>query len=114
MGAREFVGGRAQVHFGVVQDEVFEGHERALQPQAGAGIHKMRPAHPPVPDGARPQALIKARERVVGGRERARKRVPGQRIGDRRKPLRDKGPKRVTEANCHKPSATDMVNEVLR
>ena len=37
------MGGRADVHAGVVQHEVFEVHEFALEPQGGAAFRKMRP-----------------------------------------------------------------------
>ncbi len=79
--AREFVGGRALVHLGVVQDKVFEMHQLALEPQAGAGVQEMRPADPPLPDRACAEALVEARQGVLGGRERARERRPGQRTG---------------------------------
>ena len=80
--AREVVGGRAQVHGGVVPDKVFEVHQRALEPQAGAGVHDVRAADPPLPDRACAEALVAARHGILGGRERARERRPGQRIGD--------------------------------
>ena len=81
MGPREFVGGRALIHPRVVQDEIFEVQQLALEPQAGAGVQKMRPADPPRPDRALAKALVEAREGVLGGRERASERPPGQRIG---------------------------------
>ena len=61
---------------------IFEVHQLTLEPQAGAGVHEVRPAHPPLPDRALTEALVEAREGVFGGRERARKGVPGQRIRD--------------------------------
>ena len=80
---REVVGGRAQVHGGVVPDKVFEVRQRAREPQAGAGVQDVRAADPPLSDRARAEALVAARQKILGGRERARERRPGQRIGDR-------------------------------
>ena len=40
MGAGELVGRGADVHAGVVENEIFEVDELALQPQAGAGVGK--------------------------------------------------------------------------
>ena len=89
--AREFAGGRAQVHGGVVPDTVFEGHQRALEPQAGAGVHDVRAADPPLPDQACAEALVAARHGILGGGERARERRPGQRIGGPVSPWEPKG-----------------------
>jgi hypothetical protein len=50
-----------------MQDEVFRVQELTLEPEAGAGIYEMRPADPTLPDGARPKALVEARERVLDG-----------------------------------------------
>jgi hypothetical protein len=55
VGARQRVRGRAQIPLSVVQDEVFEVHQLALQPQAGAGVHKMRPVHHPFRMGLIPK-----------------------------------------------------------
>ena len=82
MGPREFVGWRALIHPGVVQDEIFEVQQLALEPQAGAGVQKVRAADPPRPDRALAKALVEAREGVLGGRERAREGGPGQWVGD--------------------------------
>jgi hypothetical protein len=79
---RQIVGWGAEVHAGVVQDEVFEMHERALKPQAGAGVDKMRAADPALPDRALAQPVVEARQRVFGRGERAGERCPGQRIGE--------------------------------
>jgi hypothetical protein len=49
-----------------VQDEVFEVHERAPEPQAGAGVDKMRAADPALADRALAEALVEARQRVLG------------------------------------------------
>ena len=73
---------RTLVHSGVVPDEVLQMHQRALEPQAGAGVQDVRAADPPLPDQACAEALVAARHGILGGRERARERRPGQRIGD--------------------------------
>ncbi len=80
MRAREVVGGRAQVHFGVVPDKVFEVHERAREPQAGAdSMRGVRRIHPS--DRARAEALVEARQTILGGRERAGEAVQGSGSG---------------------------------
>ena len=67
MGAGQFVGGRAKIHFGVMEDEVFEVDEFAGEPQAGAGVVKMRAGVKTVAQGAGAQALVEAGEGVLGG-----------------------------------------------
>ena len=67
MRAGQFVGGRAQIHFGVVEDEVFEVDEFAGEPEAGAGVVKMRAGAKTVAQGAGAQALVEAGEGVLGG-----------------------------------------------
>ena len=59
------------IHAGVMQDEVLEADERAGEPEAGAGVLEMGPADKTLGDRARPDALIEAGERILGGRERA-------------------------------------------
>ena len=67
MGAGQFVGGRAKIHFGVVENEVFEVDEFAGEPEAGAGVVKMRAGVKTVAQGAGAQALVEAGEGVLGG-----------------------------------------------
>ena len=80
MGARQFVGGRAKIHFGVVENEVFEVDEFAGEPEAGAGVVKMRAGVKTVAQGAGAQALVEAarasrrRRRPSRGRCRGAKR----------------------------------------
>ena len=81
VGAREFVGGDADVHAGVVQNEVLQVDELALDPERGGGVGKMRPRDPAVADGARSQPLVEPRQRVFGARQRPRELAPRQRIG---------------------------------
>ncbi|UQE03863.1 hypothetical protein JEY30_49650 (plasmid) [Bradyrhizobium japonicum] len=58
MGARQLVGGGADVHAGVVEDEVIEVDKFAVQPQTGAGISEVRPADCAVADWAFGQPLV--------------------------------------------------------
>ena len=80
MGAGEFVGGRSDVHAGVVQHEVFEVDELALEPERGGGVGEVGPRDPAVADGARSQPLVEPRQRVFGARERPREVGPRERI----------------------------------
>ena len=73
-GADELGGRGAGVHLGVVQDEVFEMRQPALDPQRGAGVGKMRCVrNPPLPDRAGAQPLVEPGERVLGLRQRERR-----------------------------------------
>ena len=76
------MGGRADVHAGVMQDEVLEGDELAGEPEAGAGVLEMRPADKTLGDRARPDALVEAGERVFGGGERIFQRIQDAAVGD--------------------------------
>jgi hypothetical protein len=51
---------------GVVQHEVFERRQPALEPQRGAGVGKMAAFDPALPDRARPQPLVEPGDRVLG------------------------------------------------
>ncbi len=69
-----------------MQDEVLDGHELALEPEAGAGVVKMGAADPALPDRGRAQAFVEPGERILGGGERTLKRrrpAPVQRFGGR-------------------------------
>ena len=67
MGACQFVRGRAQIHFGVVEDEVFEMHQFAGEPEAGAGVVKMRTGDPAGAHRAGAQPFVETGEGVLGG-----------------------------------------------
>ena len=71
----------ADVHAGVVQHEVLEMDELALEPERGGGVGKVGPRDPAVADGARSQPLVEPRQRVFGARQRPRELAPRQRIG---------------------------------
>jgi hypothetical protein len=49
-GDGQLVGGRADIFCGVVEDQVFEMDEFAVEPQRGAGIGKMGSFDPALPD----------------------------------------------------------------
>ena len=59
------------IHAGVVQHQILETHEVAGEPETGAGVLEMGPADKTLGDRARPDALIEAGERILGGGERA-------------------------------------------
>ena len=69
------------IHAGVMQHQVLEADEFAGEPEAGAGVLEMGPADKARGDRARPYALIEARERILGGGERAQS-------GTRQRPIR--------------------------
>ena len=81
VGADQGVGGRADVHAGVVQHEVFEVHQFALEPQGGAAFGKMRPRNPALAHRARPQPFVEAGERILRLGERRGQRAPRHRVG---------------------------------
>ena len=76
------MGGAADIHAGVVENQIFEVDEFAFEPQTGAGVGEVRPRDPAVADRAFGQPLVEAGERILGGGERAGELGPGQRIGD--------------------------------
>lgn len=47
------MGRRTNILRGVVEDQVFEMHKLAIDPERGAGIGKMRPPDPALPTGER-------------------------------------------------------------
>ena len=71
LGARQRMGRRMDIHAGVMQHQVLEADELAGEPEAGAGVLEMGPADKTLGDRARPDALIEAGERILGGGERA-------------------------------------------
>ena len=82
MGTREFVGGRADVHAGVVQHKVFDMDELTLEPERGDRVRKVGSRDPAVADGARSQPLVEPRQCVFGACERSGELAPWQRIGE--------------------------------
>ena len=62
MRAGEFVGRGADVHVSVVQDEVFEMDELALQPERRGRIGKMLALDKTLADGRAGQALVEPRQ----------------------------------------------------
>jgi hypothetical protein len=75
MGSGQLVGGGADVHAGVVEDEVVEVDKFAVEPQTGAGFGEMGPCDPTVADWASCEALVEAGEHVLGRRQRPGKGV---------------------------------------
>ncbi len=76
------MGRGADVHLGVVENEVLEVDKLTFEPQSGTGVGEVRPCDPAVTDGAFGEALVEAGERVLGGGERPGNGRPGQRIRD--------------------------------
>ena len=66
----EVMGGAADVHPGLMENEVLERHEGALGPEGGAGLGGIGPGEDAGADRAFPQPLVEPGERVVGGRQR--------------------------------------------
>ena len=54
----------------VVQHEIFERNQVAVEPQAGAAVGKMGPGDPARLDRAAAQPFIEAGEAILGGGER--------------------------------------------
>ena len=78
----QLMGRGADVHVGVVEHEVVEVDQFAVEPQAGRGIGEVGARDPPLADRAFGEPLIEAGERVLGGGERAGEFCPRQRIGE--------------------------------
>src|SRR5262249_53934087 len=78
----QFVGRSPDVHAGVVEDEVVEVDERALEPQTGAGVGEVSPGDEAGADRALGKALVEPSQCILGCGERASDGRPGQRIGD--------------------------------
>jgi hypothetical protein len=58
----------ADVHAGVVEDEVVQRHELALGPKGGAGFRGIGPGEDAGADGRGAQPLVEPGERIIGGR----------------------------------------------
>jgi hypothetical protein len=69
--AGQLNGRGADVHAGVVEDEVVEVDERALQPQAGAGVAEVGPGDPALLDRAFGEPLVEPGQGILGDGERA-------------------------------------------
>ena len=65
------MGRRADVHAGVVEDEVVGVDELAFEPQSGSGVDEVSPGRPAVANGTFGEALVEPRDRILGGGERA-------------------------------------------
>ena len=77
VGAGELVAGRAYVHAGIVEDEVLEVDELALEAQRRAGVGEMPAADEALPHRAFGHSLVEAGEGVLGMGQRGRDGVPG-------------------------------------
>ena len=82
MGAGELMGRGADVHVGVVENEIVEVDEFAVEPQAGAGVGEVGAGDKAVADRAFGEPLVEPGQRILGGGERAGEFWPRQRIGD--------------------------------
>jgi hypothetical protein len=71
MGTSQLKGRSADVHAGVVENEVIEVDERALEPQTGMGVGEVAPGGPAGADRAPGKALVEPGGRILGGGERA-------------------------------------------
>lgn len=60
------MGGCADVSESVVEDEVFEVDEFAIDPKGGAGVGKVFPFEPSAADGGAGDALVETREGAAG------------------------------------------------
>ena len=78
----QLMGRGADVHVGVVEHEVVEVDQLAVEPQAGRGVGEVGPGDPAVADRAFGEPLVEPGERILGGGERAGEFCPRQRIGD--------------------------------
>ena len=58
--------GRAGIHARVMQHQVFEMGEIALEPDAGAGVAEVAAGQPSLADAAGPQPLVEPRNGVLG------------------------------------------------
>ena len=71
MGAGELVGRGADVHVGVVEHEIVEVDQFAVEPQAGRGVGKVGAGDTAVADRAFGEPLVEPGQRILGGGERA-------------------------------------------
>ena len=77
----ELMGRGADIHAGVVENQIFEVDQLTFEPQTGAGIGIMGARDPALADRAFGEPLVEPGERIFGGGERADELGPGQRIG---------------------------------
>jgi len=82
MGAGELVGGGADVHASVMENQIFEVDELAVQPQAGSGVGEVGAGDKTGADRAVGEAFVEPGEGILGGGERPGEFCPRQRIGD--------------------------------
>ena len=66
----------------VVENQIFERNQVAVEPQAGAAVGKMGPGDPARLDRAAAQPFIETGEQIPGGGERSRQSGPGERVGE--------------------------------
>ena len=78
----ECAGRGMDVPMRVVENEVFERNQVAVEPQTGAAVGKMGPGDPALSDRAAAQPFIEAGEAILGGGERSRQSGPGERVGE--------------------------------
>ena len=80
MGKRpgQFGGGGASVEAGVVENQILELDERAVEEEARHGFGEAIPRAPAVADRASRDALVETGERVFGSSERRREAGPGE------------------------------------
>jgi hypothetical protein len=64
MRAGEFVSRHAQVHLGVVEDEVLDMDELAFDPERGDGVVEMRALDPAVAHRRMGQALVETGQKL--------------------------------------------------
>ncbi len=74
----ELVGRGADVRVGVVQHEVFDMHELALQPQRRRSIEEVLALDKTITQRAFLHALVEARQKILGTGERSDQGVQGQ------------------------------------
>ena len=74
VGAGELMGGRAQVHLDVMEDEVLEMEELAGKPERKASVGKMPAGEKTVAQRAFVEALVEAGGDVLGGGDRRQER----------------------------------------
>ena len=79
----EFAGRGVDVPMRVVENQIFERNQVAVEPQAGAAVGKMGPGDPARLDRAAAQPFIETGEQILGGGERSRQSGPGELAGER-------------------------------
>ena len=81
MGARQFMGRPTNIHIGVVQNEVFDMNELAVDPGARAGVQEMRARDPALANRTDAQPLVQPGQSVLGSAQRTDDCRPWQRDG---------------------------------